>query len=516
MYQAHFGLARDPFSLDPDLAFLYLSKAHEEAIAHLAFGLEQDEDIILITGDIGTGKTMALHRLLGNLSGSFESVVINVTSLDFDQVLRFVLRKVAPQADPPQGTADLLLALESVLVEMRQRGRKILLVVDEAQNFPVGVLEGVRMLLNLARPGEQALQLVLVGQLGLEDKLNRADLRQLRQRIRVAYRFEYLTREETGAYVRHRIDVAGGDGRIVKDEALDRIHELSGGVPRLVNYHADRALLAAYVADAKRVGAGHVVPGTDTPDAPEAASAAPLPADAPAGAAADAGASAPVQPRRPADAPPVYGRRRDRGGSRRAVVSVAVLMVFAALVVLFWQPLLGFLTAPAAEQTPPAPLTGAAGDAASVAGDELAAVPAVAGADTGVSTVQAVAPDTVRNAALSLEPSAAGVTEPTGVTGVPADGGAISTPVPAPIDSFSVHVSSFATPDRAATMRSRLQARGVPIFIRQATLEGKRMWYRVYLGPFATESAARRWVAELQADGTIRYYSLGHVRPGGE
>lgn len=490
MYKAYYGLERDPFSLDPDLDFLFLSKAHEEAIAHLAFGLEQNEDIILLSGDIGTGKTMALHRLLQLRSGTFVPVLISVTALDFEQLLRMILHKLSPGGELPTGVADLLHRLETILVELRGRGKKVLLVVDEAQNFPVEVLESIRMLLNLARPGGQVLHLVLVGQLGLEEKLNLPELRQFRQRIRVAYRFDYLNAQETAAYVEHRLEVAGGSRKIFKPDALTRIFELSGGVPRLVNHYAGKAMLEGFVTEARTLSRHHVVdeeavpkPVSPTPPAPEpqemvVAVAVPKPA-----------AVATEQE---------FGRRAAgrRGTGRRVVLAavvVLVLIVSAVSTHQYWKPIFEGNPVPAqipivpqqrsVVATPPAAVADVPETKGSVPGGELA--------------LEVQEADSLGVDAASASPTLAVI---------PADS-AVAGP------SYSVHVSSFATEDRAEALAERLRARELSTFVCRITLDEGRVWYRVYVGPFEEEREARVVASDLRKTGIVQYFALTRARP---
>jgi len=264
MYREHFGLSTDPFTLSPNLKFIFMSKAHEETMAHLAYGLEQGEDFILITGEIGTGKTLALHNLISQLSQSLRVVFIGVTQLNFRALVKLALKETGSTVDATADIADLLAAFKRYLVAERAEGRRVLLIIDEAQNLNVEVLEGLRMLANLAQPGEQALQIVFSGQLKLGQTIDCPELIQLRQRIRVRYRLETLDRAELEAYVNHRLKIAGHSEPLLNPKALDLVYEASGGVPRLVNHLVSKALLAAFVDGATMVERKHV----DTSDLP--------------------------------------------------------------------------------------------------------------------------------------------------------------------------------------------------------------------------------------------------------
>jgi len=265
MFRSHFGLKADPFALSPNLKFLYMSKALEETMAHLAYGLEEGEDYILITGAIGTGKTLALHNLMAQISSTFRTVLINVTQLDFRELMKLICSDLKLEIPTRADKADLLAALKAYLQQIRQAGDKLLLIIDEAQNLSVDTLEGVRLLTNLAQPGGQCLQIVLAGQPGLEIKIKQPNLAQLRQRIRIHYCLETLDRQEVESYVTHRLLVAGCQQPLFRPGALDRIYRASGGVPRLVNILGSRALLAAFVDDAKIVEGRHVEIDESTP-----------------------------------------------------------------------------------------------------------------------------------------------------------------------------------------------------------------------------------------------------------
>lgn len=272
MYQQHFGMHTDPFPLSPKLAFVFPSRAFGETMAHLVYGIEQAEDIILITGGIGTGKTLAVNNLLTQIHRVLEPVVINVTRLTFAELIKTVLLELGETVPAGADTADLLQQMKRVLHTRRREGRKVLLVVDEAQHLGVETLESLRLLTNLSTPEEQCLQLVLVGQHALEEAIGRRELAQLSQRIRVRYRIEPLSRQEVEAYLDHRVRIAGCPRHLFRPGAIDRIYELSQGTPRVVNILASRALLAAFVAGKNMIEPSHVraedlPPVTDAPEA---------------------------------------------------------------------------------------------------------------------------------------------------------------------------------------------------------------------------------------------------------
>ena len=258
MYHEHFGFFTTPFSQSPHLQFLFRSSAFEETMAHLVYGLEGGEDIILITGEIGTGKTLALYNLAQHITKTYRTALINVTQLDFRELLKMLLVELDVQMPPTADRADLLTALKAEIVATLHRGQRLLLIIDEAQNLDGATLEGVRLLTNLGSPEEQALQVVLSGQPGLRTKINAPELAQIRQRIRVHYHLDRLGPRETTEYIEHRVRVAGCDRPVFRRDAIERIYRLSDGIPRLVNMVADRALLAAYVDGADQVRPEHV------------------------------------------------------------------------------------------------------------------------------------------------------------------------------------------------------------------------------------------------------------------
>jgi len=268
MYHEHFGFFTSPFSLSPHLQFLYRSSAFEETMAHLVYGLEGGEDIILITGEIGTGKTLALYNLAQHITKTYRTALINVTQLDFRELLKMLLVELDVEVPSSADRADLLTALKTELMATMRRGQRLLLIIDEAQNLDDATLEGVRLLTNLGPPEEQALQVVLAGQPGLRANVNKPELAQIRQRIRVHYHLDKLGPQETRDYIEHRVKVAGCEKSVFRQDAIEHIHRLSDGIPRLVNMVADRALLAAYVDGADQVRTEHVDDDSTLPRSP--------------------------------------------------------------------------------------------------------------------------------------------------------------------------------------------------------------------------------------------------------
>jgi general secretion pathway protein A len=246
MYRQFFGLVRRPFEMAPDPAFLYLGEAHREGLATLLYGVQSRKGFVLLTGEVGTGKTTLLHALLGQLDANTASAFIfnpRLTPLDFFRVLfdEFGISK------PCHSKAEYLIALNEFLIERLERNETALLIIDEAQNLPPEMLEEIRLLSNLETPSHKLLQIMLVGQPELNDLLARPELRQLRQRIVLRHHLRPFDATELDAYIDERLRLAGYTGAgIFKKSARRRIYEVTGGVPRLVNIVCDGALLTAY------------------------------------------------------------------------------------------------------------------------------------------------------------------------------------------------------------------------------------------------------------------------------
>lgn len=257
MYEAHFGLAENPFGVNPDPRFLFMSEVHQEALAHLIYGVRQRKGFIVITGDVGTGKTTLLNRLLQGLDARTRWAFCSNPKLATDDFLRTIGRGLGLDTEPGGfSKADFLFGLESLLAGCLRKGENVILVVDEAQNLSTDLLEEVRLLSNLETSAEKMLQIILVGQQELNDKLRCDELRQLRQRVSIKYHLEPLGPEDTRRYVLHRLRVAGcAERALFSPEAIDVVYQASGGFPRLINSICDNALLAAYSSDRHLVDA---------------------------------------------------------------------------------------------------------------------------------------------------------------------------------------------------------------------------------------------------------------------
>ena len=246
MYLQHFGLIRAPFEMTPDPAFLYLGEAHQEGLATLVYGVRARKGFVMLTGEVGTGKTTLLHALLSQLDPNTQAAFVfnpRLEALDFFRLLfdEFDIEtKCATKA-------EYLIALNKFLIERLERDHPTLLIVDEAQNLSSDMLEEIRLLSNLETPTSKLIQIMLVGQPELEEKLARQELRQLRQRIVLRFRLRPFEQDETEHYVQERLRLAGYTGKgLFKRGALRRLHGVTGGIPRLLNVICDGSLLLAY------------------------------------------------------------------------------------------------------------------------------------------------------------------------------------------------------------------------------------------------------------------------------
>lgn len=258
MYTAFYGLREKPFALTPDPRFLFLAHSHREALAHLLYGIDQGEGFIAITGEVGTGKTTLCRTLLERLGSDCEVAFLFNPSCSDRELLEAIAAEFGLEVAGLSRRA-LGAQLNRFLLEKRRERRKVLLIIDEAQNLSLETLEQVRLLSNLETSSSKLIQIVLLGQPELDRKLDSREMRQLRQRISVRWGLRSLSRRETAEYVRHRLRVAAGGGRdIFTTAALREIHRRSRGIPRLVNVLCDRSLLVGYAAGEARIGSALV------------------------------------------------------------------------------------------------------------------------------------------------------------------------------------------------------------------------------------------------------------------
>jgi general secretion pathway protein A len=255
MYLAFFGLNEKPFSITPDPRYLYLSERHAEAMAHLLYGINEAGGFVQLTGEVGTGKTTIVRSLLAQAPKNAEIALILNPRMTAPEFLLTICEElgIGVPDSATESLKDLVDILNQYLLRAHAAGRRVVLVVDEAQNLAPEVLEQVRLLTNLETNTQKLLQIILIGQPELRELLARNELRQLAQRITGRYHLNPLSAEETTAYVRHRLRVAGATADIFNRFALEEIYRLSDGVPRVINVICDRALLGGYSLDRHRV-----------------------------------------------------------------------------------------------------------------------------------------------------------------------------------------------------------------------------------------------------------------------
>jgi putative secretion ATPase (PEP-CTERM system associated) len=264
MYESFYSFTGSPFQLTPDTRFFYGSRGHSRAIAHLTFGLAQGEGFIIVTGEVGAGKTMLIERLLSQLDRDTYAVArVNTTQVSGDDLFRLALAGFGV-TELEASKARLLQQFEAALRSYREIGRRCLLIVDEAQNLSLAALEELRMLSNITEGGQASLQTILMGQPQFRRMLASPNLDQLRQRVLASYHLGPLTREETRAYIEHRLARVGWRGNPLWEEAaFATVHDHTGGIPRRINRLCGRVLLYGALERADTVTARMVVGTAD-------------------------------------------------------------------------------------------------------------------------------------------------------------------------------------------------------------------------------------------------------------
>lgn len=258
MYHEHYGLVRSPFEMTPDPAFLVLGEAHREGLATLVYAVEARKGFVLLTGEVGTGKTTLLHSLLAQLERDTLAAFLFNPRLEPLDFFRLLFDELGIE---PRGAtkAEYLLALNKFLIDRLAKGQTTLLIVDEAQTLSVEMLEEIRLLSNLETPASKLIQILLVGQPELLEMMSRPELRQLRQRIVLRHHLRPFTRGETAQYVEQRLRLAGYTGKpLFEKAALDYVHQASGGVPRLINIVCDGAMLLGFARGMHVLGVDEV------------------------------------------------------------------------------------------------------------------------------------------------------------------------------------------------------------------------------------------------------------------
>ncbi|MBU1139771.1 MAG: AAA family ATPase [Proteobacteria bacterium] len=248
MYTTYFGFKEKPFSIAPDPRYLYMSELHREALAHLLYGISSDGCFILLTGDVGTGKTTVCRCLLEQLPDNTDvALIVNprLTDLELLETICDELEIALPEGE--RSAKFYIDNLNRYLLDAHARGRNTALLIDEAQNLSLDLLEQLRLLTNLETHRKKLLKIVLLGQSELRQLLENSGADQISQRITSRYHLLPLERTDVFAYIRHRLAVAGEREKIFSEAAISRIYELTHGIPRLTNVVCDRALLGAYV-----------------------------------------------------------------------------------------------------------------------------------------------------------------------------------------------------------------------------------------------------------------------------
>ncbi|MBI5709000.1 MAG: AAA family ATPase [Candidatus Eisenbacteria bacterium] len=310
MFENHFGLRENPFVSGHQSRFVYPSPEHQEALAHLRYGIANREPFVLITGEVGTGKTTAIYEELAELGHQAAVALITNSALTRSELLEEICLRFGFAVASPLTKPQAMAQLERHVLALRARGQRAILLLDEAQNLDRELLEEIRLLSNLETQGEKLIQIFLVGQPELEDKLGRPELRQLRQRIAVHYRLRPLSADDTARYIHHRVTVSGGYApKIFPPETCAEVYRLSHGIPREINQLCSQAMIDAFVEDAPCVRPEHVRSAAGAirfesvmPGAAQGTATAETPASAPV--AAPSAATAPTPAPTPAPAPP--------------------------------------------------------------------------------------------------------------------------------------------------------------------------------------------------------------------
>ncbi len=252
MYKNFYGFKEKPFQIVPNPGYLYMSKKHENALTYLEYGIVEGAGFILLTGEIGTGKTTLIRHMLNQIEEEIEVAVVFNTNVTSDQLFDFIMREfeLTPEKDNKAENMD---RLNRFLINKYAEGKRVLLIIDEAQNLSVEALEEIRMISNLHTDEQMLLQIMLVGQPELRTNLKKPNLAQLAQRIAVNYHLSPLTLEETGQYIAYRLVKAGGKPGLFTPETIALIHQASNGIPRTINLICDSALVYGFADEIETI-----------------------------------------------------------------------------------------------------------------------------------------------------------------------------------------------------------------------------------------------------------------------
>ena len=253
MYLEYYGLKEPPFTITPNPRFLFYSAKHREAFNHLLYGIRERKGFVQLTGEVGAGKTTLCRALLEQLGPSFSTALILNPVLNADQLVKAIAMELNLKVKD-MDRLETVAEINQFLLQQVEHGKDTVLIIDEAQGLTGELLEQVRLLSNLETDERKLLQIVLMGQPELRDRLNDHSLRQLRQRITIRYHLSPLRRNEIGQYVQHRLQVSGANGApYFTSGALWRIYNYSRGIPRLINAICDKCLLAGYVSQRDKI-----------------------------------------------------------------------------------------------------------------------------------------------------------------------------------------------------------------------------------------------------------------------
>jgi general secretion pathway protein A len=493
-YERFFGFKEPPFSLAPNPRFLFESASHAAALAQVAYAIERREPLVVITGEIGIGKTLLCRTVLQRLERKTFVSVINDPMLDRDDLLKHILQDFGVISKDrtrlaPTSRHDLIHALQEFLASLAPLRAHAVLIVDEAQHLQPDVLEQIRLLSNIDDERGTLLQIILVGQSDLDRLLGRPDLRQFQQRVSRRVQLAPLTEDELKQYIEHRLAVARDRGSEAPVEtamsvaftagAIQALANLSGGVPRVVNILCDRALEAAHTQWLRTIDAPLIKATADALGMP-----------VPAGAITESAAPITGLDRAEDFVPAIFrpGVRAARTGASKGIFLTAALLLTAVLI---W---FGVRTSntPAAEPAAEGSAPAAGPPATATSPPAASAPPPVASSppQPAVPTPDAVSPSTPPDPA-TRPPAAATVTSP-GAPPLPAG--------PAVGQRFEIVVASFRTETRAASVAAQVTALGLPI--RRRVAEG---WQQVLAGPFASRvqaEEARQRLDEAGLTGT--------------
>ncbi len=270
MYKEYYGFKELPFNVIPDPKFLYRSPGHRDALAYITYGIFQKKGFIAVTGEVGVGKTTVINAFIDLFHKSLAIAFVFSTKFPFEQLLYLICKDLGLDVEG-MNKAQMLLGLNEFLIQQYEKNMSTLVIIDEAQNLSIDVMEELRMLSNLETRDRKLLQIMLVGQPELEDLINDNDLRQLKQRIPGICRIGLLNRDEVESYVKYRLQVAGAINGSVKftEDAYDEISHFASGIPRLINILCDRVLLIGYVKDSRIIDGRLIREGIRDLETPE-------------------------------------------------------------------------------------------------------------------------------------------------------------------------------------------------------------------------------------------------------